>query len=190
MREFMLDSEVRAYRAGRGRSSSATIRDRRCSRSRRGSVLVEVDQDDPVDHRADRAGLDLRRGRPDLRPPARRDDPRRRGCDLRRDVAHRRAQADGVGAGGASARSTRISVERQLLQMFGSGLTPADLAEVLDTPEIETVRAGQPIITEGEEGEDIFVIRVGIDDRREEYRRQAGVPLLSARPAPMSARWR
>ena len=26
---------------------------------------------------------------------------------------------------------TRISIERQLLQMFGSGLTPADLAEVL-----------------------------------------------------------
>src|SRR3546814_3909944 len=36
-----------------------------------------------------------------------------------------------------------ISTERQLLQMFGAGLTPADLADILDTAEIRTVKAGE-----------------------------------------------
>jgi cGMP-dependent protein kinase 2 len=56
---------------------------------------------------------------------------------------------------------TRISTERQLLQMFGSGLTPEDLVEVLDTARVETVKAGEAIINEGEEGRDMFVIRLG-----------------------------
>lgn len=55
----------------------------------------------------------------------------------------------------------RISTERQILQMFGSGLTPDDVREVVDTAKIETVRAGEPIITEGADDKDIFVIRVG-----------------------------
>jgi Fe-S-cluster-containing hydrogenase component 2 len=55
----------------------------------------------------------------------------------------------------------RISTERQLLQMFGAGLTPEDVAEVVDGAKIIQVKAGEPIITEGEEGNDIFVIRVG-----------------------------
>ena len=46
-----------------------------------GSVLVEVDPDDPSQDRADRPGLDLRRGRADLGPPARRHRARRRGRD-------------------------------------------------------------------------------------------------------------
>src|SRR3546814_2040678 len=45
--------------------------------------------------------------------------------------------------------------------MFGSGLMPDDLAEVLETSEIKRVRAGEAIITEGEEGYDIYVIRQG-----------------------------
>src|SRR3546814_4812873 len=56
---------------------------------------------------------------------------------------------------------TRISTERQLLQMFGAGLTPADLADILDTAEIRTVKAGEAILTEGDLGNDIYVIRVG-----------------------------
>jgi Fe-S-cluster-containing hydrogenase component 2/CRP-like cAMP-binding protein len=55
---------------------------------------------------------------------------------------------------------TRISTERQLLQMFPS-VTAEDLAEVLQTAEIQEVRAGQAIINEGEAGYDIFVIRHG-----------------------------
>ncbi|RYE72522.1 MAG: 4Fe-4S dicluster domain-containing protein, partial [Hyphomicrobiales bacterium] len=56
---------------------------------------------------------------------------------------------------------TRISTERQLLQMFGSGLQPSDLVELLDTVEIKAVRAGETIINEGEDGFDVFVIRSG-----------------------------
>jgi Fe-S-cluster-containing hydrogenase component 2/CRP-like cAMP-binding protein len=56
---------------------------------------------------------------------------------------------------------TRISTERQLLQMFGAGLTSEDLAEVLETSEIKRISAGETIINEGEEGYDVFVIRQG-----------------------------
>ncbi|MBF9151281.1 cyclic nucleotide-binding domain-containing protein [Novosphingobium jiangmenense] len=55
----------------------------------------------------------------------------------------------------------RISTERQILQMFGSGLTSADIAEVVETSKIMAVRAGDAIIKEGDEDKDIYVIRVG-----------------------------
>src|SRR3546814_10658865 len=44
---------------------------------------------------------------------------------------------------------------------LGAGLTPADLADILDTAEIRTVKAGEAILTEGDLGNDIYVIRVG-----------------------------
>lgn len=56
---------------------------------------------------------------------------------------------------------TRISTERQLLQMFGSGLTPADLADVMEHSEIKQIKAGESILVEGDEGRDIYVIRSG-----------------------------
>ena len=62
---------------------------------------------------------------------------------------------------GARRAITRISIERQLLQVFGSGLTSADVAEVLESAEVKSVRAGEAIVSEGEEGRDIFVIRRG-----------------------------
>lgn len=55
----------------------------------------------------------------------------------------------------------RISTERQILQMFGSGLTSADIAEVVESSKIMAVRAGDAIIKEGDEDKDIYVIRVG-----------------------------
>ena len=55
----------------------------------------------------------------------------------------------------------RISTERQILQMFGSGLTSADIAEVVETSKIMAVRVGDAIIKEGDEDKDIYVIRVG-----------------------------
>ncbi|MFM6829166.1 MAG: cyclic nucleotide-binding domain-containing protein [Novosphingobium sp.] len=55
----------------------------------------------------------------------------------------------------------RISTERQILQMFGSGLTSTDIAEVVETAKIVQVRAGEAVITEGGEDKDIYVIRVG-----------------------------
>jgi cGMP-dependent protein kinase 2 len=55
----------------------------------------------------------------------------------------------------------RIAIERQLLQVFGSGLAAEDLAEVIASAGVKTVRAGEAIIAEGEEGRDVFVIRRG-----------------------------
>ena len=55
----------------------------------------------------------------------------------------------------------RISTERQLLQMFGAGLTPADIREVVDDAKIMQIKAGDTIMREGDEGKEIFVIRVG-----------------------------
>jgi cGMP-dependent protein kinase 2 len=55
----------------------------------------------------------------------------------------------------------RITTERQLLQIFGSGLSPADVVEVLSSAKVEEIRPGQSVIKEGEENYDIFVIRSG-----------------------------
>ncbi len=55
----------------------------------------------------------------------------------------------------------RISVERQLLQMFGSGLVADDLAEVLESAKVVNAKAGEAVINEGEAGNDIYVIRSG-----------------------------
>jgi thioredoxin reductase/Fe-S-cluster-containing hydrogenase component 2/CRP-like cAMP-binding protein len=59
------------------------------------------------------------------------------------------------------AKVDRITTERQLLQIFGSGLTPADIAPILDRAELKTIKAGDTIITEGEESFDVYVIRLG-----------------------------
>jgi CRP-like cAMP-binding protein/thioredoxin reductase/Fe-S-cluster-containing hydrogenase component 2 len=159
MREFMLDSEVRAYRRGEevfvrnapGSSLFAIAT---------GSALVEVDPEDPritvpVEQGSIFGEVGLISGR-------RRGATVRAGEDSIMVEVSRTAALKLMASVPAAKRAvTRISVERQLLQMFGSGLTPADLAEVLDTAEIVPVSAGQPILTEGDEGEDIYVIRTG-----------------------------
>ena len=93
-------------------------------------------------------------------------------------------------APGAARAVNRISIERQLLQMFGSGLTTDGRR-----------RAGR-----GGRGRGHARRRGGdrgrrrrqghlrhpprLDDRREEHRRAAGVPVATCPPAPTSARWR
>jgi CRP-like cAMP-binding protein/Fe-S-cluster-containing hydrogenase component 2/thioredoxin reductase len=56
---------------------------------------------------------------------------------------------------------SRISIERQLLQMFGSGLTKEDVADLVDAAEVKDVRAGQVVIEEGADDKDIYVVRRG-----------------------------
>ncbi|MBB4640698.1 cyclic nucleotide-binding domain-containing protein [Rhizorhapis suberifaciens] len=159
MREFMLDSEVQTYRKGEVifqrldvGSSLFGIAD--------GSVLVEVNKDDanitvPIERGSIFGEVGLISGR-------------RRGATIRAvedclvvEVSRTAALKLMASVPAAKRAVTRISTERQLLQMFGSGLTSADVQEVLDGSEILSVRAGQPIITEGEQGDDIFVIRQG-----------------------------
>ena len=158
MREFMLDSEPRAYRAGdilfqrnEPGASLFAIAD--------GSLLVEIDPNDPsktvpIPQGSIVGEVGLISGR-------------KRGATVRTAEGAivveipRNAALKLMATNSAAKREiTRISTERQLLQLFG-GVSPADLAELLETAEIKEIRAGQTIINEGEEGFDIFVIRQG-----------------------------
>lgn len=159
MREFMLDSEARAYRSGEviferndSGSSLFTIA--------KGSVLVEVDPNDsskviPIEEGSIFGEVGLISGR-------------RRGATIRSaedviviEVSRTAALKLQASVPAAKRAITRISTERQLLQMFGSGLTKEDIAEAVETSEIVNVRAGETIINEGDDGNDIYVIRVG-----------------------------
>ena len=62
---------------------------------------------------------------------------------------------------GAARAVNRISIERQLLQMFGSGLTSEDLAEITEAATVEDKRAGEVVVQEGADDRDVFVVRRG-----------------------------
>jgi CRP-like cAMP-binding protein/thioredoxin reductase/Fe-S-cluster-containing hydrogenase component 2 len=158
MREFMLDSEPRAYRAGdvvfrrnEPGASLFAIAD--------GSLLVEIDPDDPS------KTVPIERG--SIVGEVGLISGRKRGATVRTAEGAivveipRNAALKLIATNAAAKREiTRIATERQLLQLFGS-VTSEDLKEVLETAEIKEIRAGQTIINEGEEGYDIFVIRQG-----------------------------
>ena len=159
MREFMLDSEVRSYKAGevvfqRADPGSSLFG------IAQGTALVEVDKDNPAITVPIEQGSIF--GEVGLISGRRRGATVRAGTDMIAVEVSRTAALKLMASVPAAKRAvTRISVERQLLQLFGSGLTSADLAELLDASEIETVPAGRAILTEGDPGEDIYVIRVG-----------------------------
>lgn len=156
MREFMLDNDVRDYRAGdvvitRDDSGSSLFA------IASGAVVVETEQagDVPIGAGSIFGEVGLVSGR-------------RRGATVRAtapsvivEVSRNAALKLMASVPAAKRALTRISTERQLLQLFGSGLTSDDLADVLDTAEIMTISAGQPVITEGDPGKDIYVIRRG-----------------------------
>ncbi|MEQ5787373.1 cyclic nucleotide-binding domain-containing protein [Erythrobacter sp. NFXS35] len=62
---------------------------------------------------------------------------------------------------GAARAVNAISVERQLLQMFGSGLTKEDVAPLVASAEVMQARAGQVIVKEGADDKDVFIVRRG-----------------------------
>ena len=159
MREFMLDSEARFYPAGteifrRNAEGSSLFA------IASGSVLVEVDPTDsskvvPIGAGSIFGEVGLISGR-------------KRGATVRAGedsvvVEMSRLAALKLMSSVPSAKRaiTRISTERQLLQIFRSGLTPEDLTEVLETAEIRQLKAGETIIEEGAEGYDIYVVRLG-----------------------------
>ncbi|MFK7841517.1 MAG: NAD(P)-binding domain-containing protein [Sphingorhabdus sp.] len=159
MREFMLDSEPQSYRrddvifekSDPGSSLFAIAE---------GSVAVEINPDDPsitvpIEQGSIFGEVGLISGR-------------RRGATIKAaedvivvEISRTAALKLQASVPAAKRRITQISTERQLLQMFGSGLTKEDIAEVVESSEIVNVRAGEAIIDEGGEGNDIFVIRVG-----------------------------
>ncbi len=159
MREFMLDSTMRQYRKGEtifrkndpGSSLFAIAE---------GSVHVRLDPADPskvvpIETGSIFGEVGLISGRKRGATVVAAEDAicveisRNAALKLQSQVPSARRGIEG------------ISTERQLLQMFGSGLTAADVCAVVDGARIMQVRAGEAIITEGEEGNDIFVIRVG-----------------------------
>jgi cGMP-dependent protein kinase 2 len=159
MREFMLDSEVRFYPAG------AVVFERNQPGSSlfaiaTGSVLVEVNPKDrsitvPIEQGSIFGEVGLISGRP-------------RGATIRTaedsilvEVSRLAALRLMAAVPEAKRAVTRISVERQLLQMFGSGLAKDDIQDIVETHKIIQVKAGEAIINERDEGYDIFVIRQG-----------------------------
>ena len=159
LREFMLDSDMRAYRKGQvvfekndpGSSLFAIAE---------GLVHVRIDANDPskvvpIEKGSIFGEVGLISGR-------------RRGATI---VAAEDTVCVEISRNAAlklqsqvpTARKAieRISTERQLLQMFGAGLTSADIREVVDDAKIMQIKAGDTILREGDEGKEIFVIRVG-----------------------------
>ena len=159
MREFMLDSEARLYRAGE------TIFERNDPGSSlfsiaSGSVEVLIDANDPTKIVPINTGSIF--GEVGLISGRRRGATIRAGEDsICVEISRTAALKLQSSVPAAKRAIERIATERQLLQLFGSGLVSSDLNEVLDNSEIQTVSAGKPVITEGDEGDDIFIIRQG-----------------------------
>ena len=160
LRELMLDSDVKAFAAGEvifqrndpGSSLFAIAE---------GSVLVEIDKDDasrtvPIAQGSIFGEVGLISGR-------------RRGSTIRAaeptvvvELSRNAALKLIATVPGAGRAVNRISIERQLLQIFGSGLTSADVAEVVAGAEVQNRRAGEVVLAEGDtETDDIYVIRRG-----------------------------
>ncbi len=159
MRELMLDSQVCSYAKGEvifernePGSSMFAIAD--------GSVAVEVNPNNPsitvpIERGSIFGEVGLISGRP-------------RGATIRAAEPtvvmelSRNAALKLIATVPAAARAVnRITIERQLLQMFGSGLTKGDVAELVGAAQIEQIRAGQVVIEEGADDRDVFVIQRG-----------------------------
>lgn len=159
LRELMLDSEVAAFGAGevifrRNEPGSSLF----CIAQ--GSVLVEVDANDPT--RTVPIGSGSIFGEVGLISGRRRGATVRAGDPAIVVEIPRMAALKLMATAPAAARAvTRISIERQMLQIFGSGLTSADVAELVESAELRTVRAGEVVLAEGDDGKDIYIIRRG-----------------------------
>ncbi len=159
LRELMLDSTVRSFAAGEvvfernepGSSMFAIAE---------GSVAVEINPNDPsitvpIEQGSIFGEVGLISGR-------------RRGSTIRAseqlvvvELSRNAALKLIATVPSAGDAVNRISIERQLLQMFGSGLTSEDVAGLVESAEVMDVSAGKVVITEGADDKDIFVIRRG-----------------------------
>ena len=156
MREFMLDSTVRPYKRG----------DVVFERNDPGSSLLAVADGSVAVQLGEGRSVDIPKG--SIFGEVGLISGRKRGSTILAAenaillevprMAALKLIAQVPAAGRAIAR---ISVERQLLQMFGSGLVADDLVEVLAGAEVVRAKAGEAVLTEGEPGKDIYVIRSG-----------------------------
>ena len=159
LRELMLDSNVASFAKGEAvflRNDPGTS----LFAIAEGSVVVEIDKDDPSKTVPIAQGSIF--GEVGL------ISGRRRGSTIRAAEPtvvvelSRGAALKLISTVPPAGRAiTRTSIERQLLQIFGSGLTSEDVAEVVEGAEVRDVRSGEVVIKEGDKGDDIFVIRRG-----------------------------
>ena len=159
LRELMLDCDVRSYAAGdavfnRNVPGSSLF----CIAE--GSVKVEVNPTDP--------SITVPIGQGSIFGEVGLISGRRRGATVRAaepaivvELSRNAALKLITSVPAAGRAVTRISIERQLLQIFGSGLTPADIAELVAGAEVQDVRAGKVLLQEGDTGTDLFIIRRG-----------------------------
>jgi Fe-S-cluster-containing hydrogenase component 2/CRP-like cAMP-binding protein/thioredoxin reductase len=159
MREFLLDTEVRAHRRGE------VIFERNAIGSSlfgiaTGSVVVEINPKDP--------SVTVPIGTSSIFGEVGLISGRRRGATIRAAedcilVEIPRTAALKLMSQVAAARETvdRITTERQLLQIFGSGLSADGLKAILAGAKPMEIKPGQPIISEGEDTYDVWVIRRG-----------------------------
>ncbi len=159
LRELMLDSDVAAFGAGdvifsRNEPGSSLF----CIVH--GSVRVEIDPKDPSRTVPIETGSIF--GEVGLISGRRRGATVRAGEPAIVVEIPRTAALKLMATAPAAARAvTRISIERQMLQIFGSGLTPADVAELVEGAEVKTLRAGEVVLKEGDAGKDVYIIRRG-----------------------------
>ncbi len=159
MREFLLDSEVRAYKPGdaiftRNEQGSSLFG------IASGSVKVEVDPTNPA--------ITVPIGESSIFGEVGLISGRRRGATIRAAdacicVEIPRMAALKLMSQVPESRETvnRITTERQVLQIFKSGLTPSDISEVLAGAQVMDVKPGEAIITEGDLSDDLYIIRSG-----------------------------
>lgn len=159
LRELMLDSEVRNYATGdavfeRNDPGSSLFA------IAQGSVLVEISKDDPSKTVPIAQGSIF--GEVGLISGRRRGSTIRAAEPMVAVELSRNAALKLIATVPAAGRVvSRISIERQLLQIFGSGLTSADVAELVEGAEVQNKRAGEIVLAEGDTGNDIYVIRRG-----------------------------
>lgn len=159
MREFMLDCEVKFFAPGE------VIFERNAPGSSlfgiaSGSVAVEVNPADPSITVPIEAGSIF--GEVGL------ISGRRRGATIRAaedtiviEISRPAALKLQSQVPSAKKAIERISIERQLLQMFGSGLTREDVVPLVEAAKIEEKRAGEVVIAEGADDKDVYIVRRG-----------------------------
>ena len=165
MREFLLDSDVKFFRKAEVVFQKNAIGSSLFGIAS-GHVLVEIAPKDPKN--PDGAKITVATPKGSITGEVGLISGRRRGATVRAGedsilVEIPRRAALKLMAQVAEARETvnRITTERQILQIFKSGLTPADLSDVVASAEVVDVKAGQAIMNEGEIGDELFIIRSG-----------------------------
>jgi CRP-like cAMP-binding protein/Fe-S-cluster-containing hydrogenase component 2/thioredoxin reductase len=159
MREFLLDCEVRVYK-----DNDIIFRRNMTGSSlfgiASGSVRVEINPKDPS------VTVSIAKG--SIFGEVGLISGRRRGATVRAGkdcivVEIPRTAALKLMASVKEAKDTvnRITTERQLLQIFGSGLSREDIQDVLAVAEVREVKTGEIVVREGDESYDIYVVRSG-----------------------------